>query len=232
MSAPADTDRFEEALAWFRRRIPTLTAKKYSQMTARARNQAFKVAGVTNMDVLQDVFDALEKAIANGETLHDFRNRIGTKIATEWGHPDSPRVETIFRTNVQLAYSGGRERVFQDDDVRSAFPFAMYSAVMDSRTSPICRPLNGTILPVTHPWWNSHTPPLHFRCRATKVPLTAKQAGRFGTIEKPPRVSPQAGFGGDPLAGWKPDLSRFDPSLRKAFRAGTKRDRLQTRKRD
>jgi len=46
-------------------------------------------------------------------------------------------------------------------------PFLQYDAVIDSHTSLICRPLHGTILPATHPFWNRFYPPNHFSCRST-----------------------------------------------------------------
>ena len=42
-----------------------------------------------------------------------------------------------------------------------------FDAVMDAGTSAICANLNGTRLPVSHPFWNRYYPPNHFGCRST-----------------------------------------------------------------
>ena len=43
-----------------------------------------------------------------------------------------------------------------------------YVAVLDSRTSPVCRSLDHDIFPVED---TSHLPPQHFRCRSTTIPV-------------------------------------------------------------
>jgi SPP1 gp7 family putative phage head morphogenesis protein len=48
-----------------------------------------------------------------------------------------------------------------------ALPLLQFDAVIDGRTTEICRPLNGTILPINHPFWKRFYPPNHFNCRST-----------------------------------------------------------------
>lgn len=45
------------------------------------------------------------------------------------------------------------------------FPLLEYSAVLDKRTSDICRPLDGIIAPVNDPIWKKVAPLNHFNCR-------------------------------------------------------------------
>lgn len=45
------------------------------------------------------------------------------------------------------------------------FPLLEYSAVLDKRTSDICRPLDGIIAPVNDPIWKKIAPLNHFNCR-------------------------------------------------------------------
>lgn len=49
-----------------------------------------------------------------------------------------------------------------------------YTAVLDSRTSPICRSLDGKI----YNWGEGPAPPLHFNCRSMRVPLVKGFAQR------------------------------------------------------
>jgi SPP1 gp7 family putative phage head morphogenesis protein len=46
-------------------------------------------------------------------------------------------------------------------------PYLQFDAVIDKTTTDICRPLNGTVLPINHPFWNTYYPPNHFNCRST-----------------------------------------------------------------
>ncbi len=41
-----------------------------------------------------------------------------------------------------------------------------FDAIIDTRTSDTCRPLDGVIKPVDDPFWNVYYPPNHFRCRS------------------------------------------------------------------
>jgi SPP1 gp7 family putative phage head morphogenesis protein len=49
----------------------------------------------------------------------------------------------------------------------STLPLLQFDAVMDARTTEICRPLHGTTLPINHPFWKRFYPPNHFNCRST-----------------------------------------------------------------
>ena len=42
-----------------------------------------------------------------------------------------------------------------------------FDAIIDSNTSPICKPLDLVIKPVDDPFWNTYYPPNHYRCRST-----------------------------------------------------------------
>ena len=56
------------------------------------------------------------------------------------------------------------EQIEEDSDV---LPLLRYNAVMDANTSEICAPLDGVILPVTDPFWDTYTPLNHYNCRCT-----------------------------------------------------------------
>ena len=53
------------------------------------------------------------------------------------------------------------------EKTKKDFPYLRYSAIVDSRTSDICEPINGVTLPVDDKFWNSYTPLNHFNCRCT-----------------------------------------------------------------
>lgn len=50
---------------------------------------------------------------------------------------------------------------------KDSIPLLQFDAVMDSRTSPICRPLDLVIKPADDPFWNTYYPPNHYRCRSS-----------------------------------------------------------------
>jgi len=217
----ADPRRFEEAIGAWRAKT-AMSEADWQALTEAQRQRAFKVAGVTNLRLLSDVWNALDRAVEKGETLADFKAGIAAKLEKEWGGEKPGRLETIFRTNVQTAYSHGRYAQQTTPAMLKRRPFWKYSAVNDSRTTPICQPLGGTVLPASDPFWNTHVPPLHFNCRSTIIALSRDAAEAQGIAEDAPDIDAAEGFGLAPRPGtdtFAPDLSNVPPPLAKAYLA-------------
>lgn len=208
---------YPQAVAWFRSRVP-MTEDEFRELDVRARDKAFKVAGVAQLDVATEVWDALDEAISAGTDLSAFVESVGSSLADAWGGEDAPRLERIFRTNVQTAYGAGRQIQQADPAVKEARPYSRFVAVSDSRTSEICADLDGTVLHSDDPFWDTHQPPLHHNCRSTIVTLDPEQAAEFGIDEEAPDVDAADGFGA-PLREWVPDLSDAPMPLVAQYRA-------------
>lgn len=210
---PADPNKYSLAVEWFRSRLP-LAPDEFLRIVGGAHERAFTVAGVAQLDLVSQVWEAVDDAIAKGTTLEDFRDAIEEKLTAAWGGEQPYRVETIFRTNVQHAYSRGRWEQQSDPEVKAIRPFWEFSAVMDTRTTPICRPLDGTVLSADDAFWKSHNPPLHHACRSTVISLTEEQAKERGLTPTPPSAAPAEGFGAAPGEDdWHPDLTKYPHEL-------------------
>lgn len=229
---------FEEAIEAFRELLP-LTPDEFYAIADEARALAFTVSHVMQMDVLVDMHNAIEKAISEGETLADFRNRIDEIFETRgWTAPPdfTPwRLETIFRTNVQTAYTTGRYK--QMVAQKGAFPFWEYDAVNDSRTRPSHAALDGKIFPADDPFWDTWYPPNGYNCRCGVNPVSKHEAGDEKietddptgqliepvdpvTGEKMParQLLPDPGWDHNPAKQrWQPDLNKYPPELRAQF---------------
>lgn len=57
----------------------------------------------------------------------------------------------------------------QIEEQKQQLPFLTYSAIIDSNTSEICKPLDGITLPADHPFWNKNAPLNHFNCRCVLI---------------------------------------------------------------
>ncbi len=231
---------FEEAIEAFTGKVP-MTADEFYALAEEARAAAFTVAGVARMDVLVDIHKAVEKAISEGETLADFRDRFDEIMeARGWAAPPglTPwRLETIFRTNVQTAYSTGRYK--QMVDQKDAFPYWEYDAVNDSRTRPTHAALDGKVFPADHPFWDTWYPPNGYNCRCGVNPVHRHEAEGLKVETEDPTNSliepvdpvtgekmaarpllPDKGWGHNPARErWKPDLSQYPDELRSQFEA-------------
>jgi SPP1 gp7 family putative phage head morphogenesis protein len=73
--------------------------------------------------------------------------------------------ETVFRTNSIAAWNGGRFQQYRE--VADSIQDLQYIAILDRRTSDVCRSYNGITRPATDTIWERITPPNHFNCRST-----------------------------------------------------------------
>lgn len=78
--------------------------------------------------------------------------------------------EAITRTAVNFIANLARRKFIMDN--AEVFSEEMFLAVLDSRTTPICRSLDGDLYEVG----KGPIPPLHFGCRSTRVPVLDGQA--------------------------------------------------------
>ncbi|PZA07761.1 MULTISPECIES: phage minor head protein [unclassified Meiothermus] len=204
----------EAALEFFRSRLP-VTDPEFRALSDAARRRAFFVAGLARLDLVQEVMNALDAALAEGETFERFRERLSQQVARAWGGQSPHRLRTIFDTNLQMAYGAGRWRAA--NELRDSRPYWGLEVVLDGRTSSICRNLAGVVRPADDPFWTNHIPPLHFRCRTALVTYSAEQA-RGRVSQTVPDQPPLEGFGRPPdVEGWRPRASDYDPELWAAF---------------
>lgn len=212
---PANPLRFEQAVASFRRRVPMSDAAFQALLDA-SHARAFVVAGVTKLDLVTEVWRALDRATADGTTFEEFKKEIGQKLESEWGRRNPTRLETIFRTNLQRSYGAGTVKMLRAPAVLRRRPYWKFSAVEDSRTTVTCSTSDGTVLPADHPFWATHQPPLHFNCRSRLIALTQAQADHYGVSSEAPDAPPAKGFG-NVEEEWKPDLTKYPAPLVHAY---------------
>lgn len=217
--ATADLNKFDEALSFFLARA-VITRDELGPLTRDSHQRAFTLANVAQASVVQDVFDEIAKAIEFGEPFEDFRGRVAGKLEKAWSprprEGTSARLETIFRNATQASYNRGRFVQMKDPVIAELRPIWLYDAILDSRTSAICNDLNGTRLPHDDPWWRTHYPPVHHRCRSGVRALRTEQNDRMGgTTFEPPATPADPGFGATPDESFefRPDPSRFDGGL-------------------
>lgn len=215
----ADTSRFEEALRWFAAKAP-IAADKLQALTDAAKSRAFVVAGVTKLRIVEAVYSEILHSMENGVNYETFRKSVRDRVEHTISEAN---LRTAFVTNVQTAYSTGRYEQMTAPEVAAVRSFWMYDATLDSHTTDLCRSLGSpaVVLPIGDPFWDTHTPPLHFNCRSGIRSLRQKQAEREGVTTTPPALSAADGFGlAPPLrAEYQPDLSQTPPDLTHIYHA-------------
>ncbi|MBI5328863.1 MAG: minor capsid protein [Deltaproteobacteria bacterium] len=164
-----------------------LSPGEFNKLSDEAKLKAFSVSGIAKGDELSTVFEAMQKAVADGESFGDFKNRAKEVFDKRgWTGPAAWRVDNIFRTNIQTAYSVGRYKEMQA--VSKTRPFWQYHAVNDSRTRPTHAALNGKVFRNDNPFWDKWYPPNGFRCRCTVTTLSHDDiaAEKIEVTEKDP----------------------------------------------
>lgn len=122
------------------------------------------------------------------------RDALGDALGVE--NPDA-RLRTLTRTNTFTAINDSRYSTFTDPGLEGFVQAFEYSAILDSRTTQICRHMDeenhGN---QSKQWYDdnaSYRPPNHFNCRSLLVPVTQND---LDTFEKgtEPTIEPQEGF--------------------------------------
>lgn len=221
-----------EAIEYFRDKI-VLTPAQFYQLKRQAMVNAFTAAEITSLDVLNDIFEELAKALESGATMKDFREAINERMESRgWIGLTPFRADTIFRQNTQTAYQVGRWKQMTDPAVMSDRPYGVYSAVMDSHTRATHRAMHGTCRRLDDPFWDTWYPPNGFRCRCSVRTLSQRQVDKQkievstgswqGLVEAPGeparQLIPDPGFDYNPgKEAYQPDLSKYTKRLRDAY---------------
>lgn len=172
------------------------TSFNWRDMWQEEHGRAFTVAKVMRLDILQDIRQSVDKALAEGTTFRQFQAELTPTLQAKgwWGRQSmldpatgkeqevqlgSPRrLKTIYDTNLRMARSAGRWEAIERNKERR--PYLRYVAVMDSRTRHQHAEWHNTILPADDPWWETHYPPNGWNCRCMVQQLSARDLERYG----------------------------------------------------
>lgn len=144
---------------------------------------------------------ALQENLATGKGQKEFVGVVnGMMDAAGYSRLKPHQIENIYVTNTSLAFAAGQ--MAQMAEASDEFPYWRYSATMDGHTRPEHAALHGKIFKNgDFTFW----PPISFRCRCSAIPMTARQAGKYGVEAFPDRSGkrelfdtiPNKAFAGD-----------------------------------
>ncbi|MDE2097170.1 MAG: hypothetical protein KGL39_07980 [Patescibacteria group bacterium] len=160
----------------------------FDTLAGAAREQAFTVAGVETEATLGKINEAIAEAVEKGETHADFAKRIEEAVG-EGTFLSPAHSETVFRTNVQSAYSNGQERVLSNPIINELFPYVARHAIHDDRVRPEHLAMEKLGIQGTNvyrrddPVYRMFRAPWDFNCRCGDNPLSVHQAAELGIEE-------------------------------------------------
>lgn len=156
----------------------------------------FTVAKSAGFDVLADIHAGLLKALAEGKTFRQFAGELtpvlqakgwwGEQPALDpadgqmkWAQLGSPRrLQFIFDVNMRVSYAAGHWASFERNKV--ARPFLRYVHLENQENPRLLHHLwHNTVLPVGHPWWNTHACPNGWNCHCTLQSLSQRDIDRL-----------------------------------------------------
>lgn len=174
-----------------------VSRRVFDGMQRAAKARAFTVAGASTDTMLAAIQGELTAQVAKGASLVDFADKAAARLESAgWTPVNASHVETVFRTNVNTAYSDGRYSQITDPVVMELRPFTQILTVDDSRR----RTTHGR----AHLWVfrtedisREQLTPFGFNCRCRFRSLSSKQAAGL-TIHDPSELAaiplPDPGF--------------------------------------
>ena len=172
---------FQEAMAYAAKRKVVLPEDYYGKLIGLQRSQSVSIAGLAALEQIRFVVDKLADVLEKGGTFKSFQDAVragGLDV-----NLPTHRLENIFRTNIQAAYSRGRWE--QQMRARGSRPYLMYDAINDSRTRPAHHAMDNIIRKWDDPFWATNYPTNGYRCRCTVISLTEAQAKKRGGVTDP-----------------------------------------------
>ncbi|MDE2595962.1 MAG: phage head protein [Sphingomonadales bacterium] len=161
---------FAEQVAFFRRKLGRqVPTRRWDDLQGAAHDDAFMVAGAAKADLLSDLAAAIDKAIAEGRGIEEFRRDFRAIVAkngwTGWAGEGSVkgeawRVGVILRTNAYTSYAAGRLAQLRQGN----FAYWVYRHGGSLEPRPAHLSWNGWAGPPSHPFWITHYPPSDWGC--------------------------------------------------------------------
>ncbi len=196
----------EQAVEFLRQKKMLATKVFIKDLKESALARAATIARLSSAEMTKDIYQSLETAMREGKPLHQWKKElVGEFERKGWlaGHDKKiskgidgklladpktgeyfgtpRRLNTIYRVNMQTAYSAARYQRLRDNvDNR---PYWQYSAVGDARTRPAHLALSGKIYRYDDPFWTTFYPPNGFNCRCTVIALSDRDLARRGIDE-------------------------------------------------
>lgn len=171
---------FSEQVRFFRRKVNLPTAAWTDIYTAE-HDFAFVVAGANRDALVADFRAAVDKAVAGGGTLADFRRDFDRIVATQgWDYNGGRawRSRVIYETNISTSYAAGRLEQLRDSPRTPYWQYEHADWVQQPRVQHLA--WDGLVLAADDPWWQQHYPPNGWGCQCQVRGLSLRDLVKLG----------------------------------------------------
>lgn len=184
-----------------------MSRNAFDGLSQRYKKQAFTIAGISDVRLIEQIKDALADAMESGATEADFRKAVNA-LTDEAGieRLASTQIDTVFQTAVQTAYQNGRFEQMSSPEVAAALPYWVYRTAGDDRVRASHAALDGFAARNDDSVWMRIYPPCGFNCRCTVTaegPEDVREDADTPGLGRIPMAAadvPDEGFGGPAAA--------------------------------
>ncbi len=204
ISADAFRTPFDEQVAFFRQKLGNqLPTERWTDVQKAQHDKAFMVAGAAKAQLLSDLAASLDKAIAEGTSLEQFRKDFKKTVTTHgWNYRGefNWRTRVIYTTNLRTSYAAGRLVQLRE------FSYWTFKHSGAENFRPQHKSWNNLTLPQSDPWWRTHYPPCDWGCGCRAVgsrsPADAARIGGSLGAAPPTEINPATGTPIGVGVGW------------------------------
>lgn len=174
---------FTEAIADILNRTPEIATTAEEMVDVYSKRHGFAMARSTSRVVTQRVQRAIGALIDSGEAVPTAK-----AVISRLGDFTRAYSETVYRTNLNTAYSAGRWAQARDPDIAVVMVAGMVSTSTDSDVRDDPRgenhlAANGFVAATDDPVWNRISPPFGFNCRCAFSLVSRFELERMGRFK-------------------------------------------------
>jgi len=223
---------FQEQIDFLKQkvRLPTLT---HRDISSRGHDRAFVVAGAMKADLLNDLHNAVNKAVAEGQSFKQFQDGFDDILGKHgWLNGTDKeykawRAKVIYQTNMRTSHAAGRYKQMTDPEVLKRRPYWRYrhNTVENPRIQH--QRWDGLVLPADSQFWKVNFPPNGYGCQCNVEAINERQLKAMGKIKPDPEPAfdeLRDGFNSAPGASWYPDLNKYPEQIATDYVAENMRD--------
>lgn len=184
----------KEAIAYFRAKRLT-PSFDYRDVWREEHATQVTVAKAMQLDILQDIYDATDQALADGQTFAQFKRALKPRLVDKgwWGIQDmtdpdtgeirqvqlgsTRRLKTIFRINMRTARAAGQWQRIQRS--KSSHPYLLYELGPSRVHREEHVEWAGLLLPVDDPFWLTHFTPNGWGCKCRVRQVSQREYERL-----------------------------------------------------
>lgn len=174
-----------EAAAFIRGKTPVSRAV-FDKMLPELKARCFVITGIENANAIQSVRDKIA-TLPEGADWNEVKKEIAATMSP-WLDEESAakRADLLVRFHGFQAYQATQWNL--DQQTKDTHPYYLYRTAQDDAVRDSHAALDGIILPIDDPFWQTHYPPWDWGCRCELIAISEDdvQAVREEDAKRPP----------------------------------------------